>query len=126
MEVKIAELAGRVTNNEEKINDHIDNFKLFQKETKEHFNKLDDEVIVIHRLAISIEQLAENITKTNDKIDKLSSKQDEMGNKISNLEHAPAKRMFNFTEDIKNNIWKLIIVGAICYFLGGLLPFPIG
>lgn len=126
MEVKIAELATKVDKDEEKMSDHIEDFKAFQKEVRAHLKNLDEEAKVIHGLAASIEQLAKNVTATNEKIDKLATKQDEMGNKISNLEHAPAKKALLFNESIKNDVWKMIIVGAICFLLGGFLPFPLG
>lgn len=126
MEVKIAEIGTKLAKDEEIIESHIEDFKDFQKDVKEHLAKLDSEIVILHRLTVSIEQLANNVTSTNDKIDKLAAKQEEMGTQISNLEHAPAKKTFAFAEGLKNDIIKLIIVGAVCFLLGGILPFPIG
>ncbi len=126
MEIKVAEIAAKLEKDEEKIKDHIDDFRLFQTEIREHLKKIDSETVVLHKLASSIEVLANNITDQNEKIDKLSTKQEEMGEKINNLEHAPAKEALSFNKEIKHKILVMIAIGAICFFLGGIFPFPLG
>lgn len=126
MEVKLAEVDMRSKHNEEEISNVRNDLKEFEKETRENIEKIVEENKVLHSLAVSISQLSESLKETNKKIDKVSENQDKMGEKINALEHAPAKKALAFNEDVKNKILMMIVVGAICFFIGGLFPFPIG
>lgn len=125
MEVKIAELSTKLSKDEEKINDHIEDFRAFQQEVRTHLKKIDEENVALHKLAVSIESLTKSLTETNDKIDKLSTKQEEMSTKISNIENAPAKKALSFNEELKNKILIGVILGAVGFFIGLFLPFTL-
>lgn len=126
MEVKLAEVDARSKHNKEEISNVRNDLKEFEKETRENIEKIIEENKVLHSLAVSISQLSENLKETNKKIDKVSENQDKMGEKINALEHAPAKKALAFNEDVKNKVLTMIVIGAICFFLGGLFPFPLG
>ena len=95
---------------------------------------VENETKDIHRLATAIELISHDTANTaaamtemktdmKEQISGLKDGQDRLETKVTNLETDPDKKAASKFENIKNDIWKIIIAAFVGYLLAQALPF---
>lgn len=125
VETKLATLEVKEKTAEKELEELKNDFKDFQKEVHEEIAKIKEQNELLTRLVMSVEQLEKNLGDTNKQIGELSVSQTEIKEKITVLEQQPAQKALEFTESIKKKVIMGIVIGAIGFILGALIPFPV-
>ena len=129
MEKDVA-LMERVANVEAQIGKHdvrLDN-------AEQRITAVENDTKDIHRLATAIELISHDTANTaaamtemktdmKEQISGLKDGQDRLETKVTNLETDPDKKAASKFENIKNDIWKIIIAAFVGYLLAQALPF---
>lgn len=102
--------------------------------TEKRLTAVENETKDIHRLATAIELISHDTASTaaamtemktdmKEQISGLKDGQDRLDEKVTNLETAPDKKAASRFENIKVDIWKILIAAAVGYLIAQAFPF---
>ena len=102
--------------------------------TEKRLTAVENETKDIHRLATAIELISHDTANTaaamtemktdmKEQISGLKEGQDRLDEKVTNLETAPDKKAASRFENIKVDIWKILIAAAVGYLIAQAFPF---